>query len=361
MIDLREQLGQQPPEEGGEEDSIQGMLERTRREYEQVKKELEEINNLIKQSTSEVERLAQRNAQIANRQRQVESSIETFSRQEIKEIYSSAQEAQQRLFMMRGQVEQLQAKQQHLERYAEGLKRVLDSSAKLLPSGKGGDGEDTADSFVVRTIQAQENERLHLSRQMHDGPAQSLTNLILQAEICERLFDTDPVRARTELGNLKVAVNGTFQKVREFIFELRPMMLDDLGLMPTVRRYVQDFDSKNDLTCSLNITGKERRLASHAEVTVFRVIQSLLNNVRDHANATHVQIMMDISDELVTASVEDDGMGFDVAETLAAARARKTMGIATIMDQVELLGGEIEFDSSIGRGTKVTLRLPTQD
>ena len=330
MIDLREQLTKQPSGDGGEEDTIQAMLERTRQEYEQVRRELEEVNTLIKQSTSEVERLAQRNAQIANKQRQIESNIESFARQDIKEIYSSAQEAQMRLFMMRGQVEQLQAKQQHLERYAEGLKRVLDASTKLLPSG-----EDDADSFIVRTIQAQENERLHLSRQLHDGPAQSLTNLILQAEICERLFDTDPVRARSELGELKVEVNKTFQKVRGFIFELRPMMLDDLGLVPTVRRYVQDFDSKHDLTCDLSITGKEMRFPSYTEVTVFRVIQNLLNNVRDHANATQVQITLDVSDDMVTASVEDDGTGFDVEETLVIARARKTMGIATIMEQVD--------------------------
>jgi two-component system sensor histidine kinase DegS len=81
---------------------------------------------------------------------------------------------------------------------------------------------------------------------MHDGPAQSLTNLILQAEICERLFDSDPVRARAELGNLKDAVTSNFQKVREFIFDLRPMMLDDLGLNPTLRRYVQEFEAKAD-------------------------------------------------------------------------------------------------------------------
>ncbi len=268
-----------------------------------------------------------------------------------------------RLFMMRGQVEQLQGKQQYLERYANSLRQVLDATSKSSPSGgKASEAERLGDegSIIVRIVNAQESERQRLARQMHDGPAQSLTNLILQAEICERLFDTDPVRARTELAGLKDAVTGTFKKVREFIFDLRPMMLDDLGLNPTLKRYIQDFESKSNLACNLTITGKEQRLPPHAEVTVFRVIQSLLNNVREHAHATHVEINLDLSPGQLKAAVEDDGSGFDVAEAMAAARQRKTMGLVTIMEQVEMLGGEIQFDSSLGRGTKVQLSLPIQ-
>ncbi len=331
-------------------------------DYEQTQKELKEIEVLIRQSSAEVEKLAQRNAQIANKLRQMEANLDTVPRQDIKEIYSAAQEAQMRLFMMRGQVEQLQGKQQYLERHANMLRQVLDAAGQAHPGGDGAassrEGIGGEGSSIVRIVNAQENERQRLARQMHDGPAQSLTNLILQAEICERLFDTDPVRARTELGNLKDAVTNTFQKVREFIFDLRPMMLDDLGLNPTLKRYVQDFESKSGLACNLVITGKEQRLPPHAEVTVFRVIQGLLNNVREHANATHVEITLDLSPDGLKATVEDDGSGFDVAEAMAAARQRKTMGLITMIEQVEMLGGEIQFDSNIGRGTKVQLTLP---
>jgi two-component system sensor histidine kinase DegS len=338
------------------------LMAKLGQDYDQTQKESKEIEVLIRQSSAEVEKLAQRNAQIATKLRQMEANLDTVPRHDIREIYTAAQEAQMRLFMMRGQVEQLQAKQQHLERHANMLREVLDMANK---AGIGRDGagrgkEQGVDggSPIVRIINAQENERQRLARQMHDGPAQSLTNLILQAEICERLFDTDPVRARSELGNLKNAVAGTFQKVREFIFDLRPMMLDDLGLNPTLKRYIQDFESKSGLGCNLTITGKEQRLPPHAEVTVFRVIQSLLNNVRDHANATHVEVSLDLGPEGLTTRVEDDGGGFDVAVALAAARQRKTMGLAAIIEQVEMLGGEIDFDSSIGRGTKVQFRLP---
>jgi two-component system sensor histidine kinase DegS len=212
---------------------------------------------------------------------------------------------------------------------------------------------------VVRVIEAQENERQRLARQMHDGPAQSLTNLILQAEICERLFDTDPIQARVELGNLKNAVNITFQKIRDFILTLRPMMLDDLGLMPTLKQYAQDFEEKTKLSTNFTVMGRETRLPSHSEVTLFRVIQELLTNVRTHAHATHVQVTLDFQDNLVAAIVEDDGSGFDVAEAQSPTQMRKGLGLPTIQERAEMLGGRVQIESRIGRGTKVRIEIPT--
>ena len=101
-------------------------------------------------------------------------------------------------------------------------------------------------------INAQEAERQRLSRQMHDGPAQALSNFIVQTEIANRLLDIDAKRAKEELDNLKNSAMNTFKEVRTFIFELRPMMLDDLGLFPTVRRYVDNF--KEQTGAEVNLT-----------------------------------------------------------------------------------------------------------
>ena len=342
--------------------SFDQVLEQVSQEWEQSQKELKEIEILIRQSAAEVEKLAQRNTQVANKIHHMQGNLETIPRQDIMETYSAAQEAQMRLFMMRGQMEQLQGKQEYLDRHISMLGQVLEAAGKAGIGGHTiGVGSQEAPgegSGIVRVINAQESERQHLARRMHDGPAQSLTNLILQAEICERLFDRDPVRARTELTSLKESVNATFQKVREFIFDLRPMMLDDLGLNATLKRYVQDFQPKSGLDCNLTATGREQRLPMHTEVTVFRVIQGLLTNVHQHANATHVNIILDLTSDTLNASVEDDGCGFDMAQAMANAPQRKALGIITMMDQVKMLGGEIHFDSTPGRGTMVHLHLP---
>jgi two-component system sensor histidine kinase DegS len=337
------------------------LIREGQKEYEQIQRELKEIDVLIRQNTVEVEKLAQRNTQIATRVRQMEMNLDTYPRNDIKELYSAAHEAQMRLFMMRGQLEQLQNRQQGLERHSQRLLNVIGLASQIAPadlvervSGRTSGGQRD----IVRVMEAQENERQRLARQMHDGPAQSLTNLILQAEICERLFDTDPVQARVELGNLKTAVNVTFQKIRDFIATLRPMMLDDLGLMPALKQSVQGFEEKTRLSTSFTVIGRETRLPPHIEVALFRMIQELLTNVHSHAHATHVQVSLEFKDEAVVASVEDDGSGFDANELQNPALQRKGLGLATIRERVEMLDGQAQIESRIGRGTKVRIEIP---
>ena len=219
-LDRLRKLGGEKPKSVNQEDAAitpAQIMEQTSQEYDQIQNELKEIDILVRQSTTEVEKLAQRNAQLTNKLRSMEANIDTVPRHDIKEIYNAAQEAQMRLFMMRGQVEQLQSRQENLKRFAESLRRILDVSDALIPavdsSESTRDGGDNGESSsIVKIINAQENERQSLSNALHDGPAQSLTNLILQAEICERLFDSDPLRARSELTELK---GGCYKNVSE--------------------------------------------------------------------------------------------------------------------------------------------------
>jgi two-component system sensor histidine kinase DegS len=260
-------------------------------------------------------------------------------------------------------LEQLQNKQRALLRYRQQIDRftllaeqIAESSSILQLTGNGNPGAIDQHS-MIQIIDAQETERQHLSRQMHDGPAQSLTNLILMAEIVDRLFDVDQKQARAELSNLKNSANTTFQRIRDFIFELRPMMLDDLGLTPTLKRYVQTFESKNHLPTRLTTMG-EAALPSYLEVTVFRAAQELLTNAARHAHASRVQLNLDLQNNPVVLTVEDDGSGFDAATVIAAARQRSTSGLANLEKRIEMLGGKLQIQSSTGRGTKVRIELP---
>jgi two-component system sensor histidine kinase DegS len=340
---------------------VEQLAEESQQEYDRVQQQLKEIDILIQQTSGEVDRLSQRNAQATNRLKQLEMHFDTAPRSEIQEVYNAAQDAQKRLFMMRGQLEKLQSDQQNYQRYALHLKQLLQVMGTARPSetpAPAATGASGGTPTAVRIIEAQEQERQRLVRQMHDGPAQSLTNLILQAEICERLFDNDSTRARSELANLKNAVTSTFQKVRDFMFDLRPMMLDDLGLIPTLKRYVTNFTDKSSIATNLIITGTEQRFAPYREVAIFRVIQELLTNARLHAHATQIQVTLDIADGLVRAAVEDNGSGFDPNEVFAAPGQRKTLGLPTQRERVEMLGGKMIVESSAGRGTKVTVEMP---
>jgi two-component system sensor histidine kinase DegS len=342
--------------------SLADLLQESKRQYTQIQNELKEIEILIEQTGTEVQKLDHRTAQVTNKLRHIESNLSGYPREDIKEAYCASQDSQLRLLMLRAQSEQLQAKKESLEHQAEHLRRFLEIVDEFpgLTADRAGmvSSSTSSDKVVTRIIEAQEGERQRLARQMHDGPAQSLTNLILQAEIVERLFDRDIGQARAELVNLKNSVNATFQKTRDFIFELSPMMLDDLGVVPTLRRYIDDFQEKSGLQVAFDVVGEEKRPVPYVEVTIFRVIQELLHNVSQHAHATHVQVSLDLKGTVVGISVEDDGSGFDVDEAVAAARERKTVGIVTMQRRLEMLGGQIQFESSLGRGTKVTMEIP---
>ena len=332
-------------------------------DLEKTRRELNEMDTLLRQTTSEVEKLAQREMTVANRLRDLEVNVDKYSKADIKNFYTSAQEVQMRLLMMRGQLEQLQFRQQVLKTRQSQLFEIVSALEPLVGADLGGTasrgGADDNADVISNIIQAQEKERLRISLQMHDGPAQSMSNLVLRAEICQRLLDRDLDQARAELGALKSAINTTLQDTRRFIFDLRPMILDDLGLIPTLRRYAQQVSDKHKLEVNLMVQNMDSRLPSHYEIAIFRFVQEALNNVVRHANASQARVLLDNSGGTIHVVIEDDGGGFHVNDVLADESGRRNMGIDTLRQQAEmLLRGEFGIESAIGRGTRVAAVVP---
>jgi len=297
----------------------------------------------------EVSKLSQRNAAITTHLQQMQNQIDKVPQQDIRSAYDSALDAQQRLFVMRGQLEKLQSEKSHLERFKAILERARAASGGGAASASAG-GTKGPLTGVEMLVNAQETERQRLSRQMHDGPAQALSNFILQTEIAMRLMDVDAGQARDELNSLKASAMSTFQKVRNFIFELRPMMLDDLGLIPTVRRYTEAFKEQAGLDVNVTVTGNERRLEPYLEIMLFRAIQELLGNAARHSQATMIKVNLDVGDERIRVSVDDNGKGFDPE----AVQQGSSLGLKLIRERAEMLGGNFEVDSAAGKGTRVS-------
>lgn len=325
-------------------------------ELEETQRALREVTLMIGQSQGELAKITQRNAAITAHLQQLQKQGTTV--EDLKMSYDSALDVQQRLFVMRGQLEKLQNDTVHLEKYKAVLEKIV----------SGGSSGDTANSSapvssaksqmagIEMIVNAQESERQRLSRQMHDGPAQALSNFILQTEIAMRLLDVDPAQARDELGNLKASAMGTFQKVRSFIFELRPMMLDDLGLIPTLRKYADAFKEQAGLDVSVTVTGTERRLEPYLEVMVFRAVQELLGNASRHSQSTLIKVQVDLGSDLIRVSVEDNGKGFS-PEIL---KESTSLGLKLIRERAEMLGGGFEVDSAPGTGTRISFAVPAK-
>lgn len=327
------------------------------KELDETQRSLREITLMIEQSQGELSKLTQRNAAITTHLQQVQNQLDKLPPQEVRSAYDSALDAQQRLLVMRGQLEKLQTEKSHLERFKSTLERAHTSmgGSNIASASVSGGGKGPL-ANVEMLVNAQETERQRLSRQMHDGPAQALSNFILQTEIAMRLFDVDATQARSELNSLKTSAMSTFQKVRNFIFELRPMMLDDLGLVPTVRRYADAFKEQTGLDIGVTVTGNERRLEPYLEVMLFRAIQELLGNAARHSQGSVVKVMLDMGEERVRVSVDDNGRGFDSDVVQQGA----SLGLKLIRERAEMLGGNFEMDSAIGKGARISFAVPAR-
>lgn len=339
--------------------NLDELMEAVRLDYEQITRELGEIKLLARQASDEVDRANQRKTQMVVRVREMEARLETFARQEIRTTYLASGEADMRVFMMQEQRDRLQDKQRAFERYERSLQLVVNTLQRIQADRqKRGEDLDPALANLSRVVHNQEQLRQRIAQRLHDGPAQALANVVLSAEICERAMNRDPDRARDELMNLKSVVSTTLQETRKFIFDLRPMTLDDLGLIPTLKRYTQDMAAKSGIQIFFSMRGHEERLPPAIEISLFRIAQEAIANVIVHSQASQAVVTFQISEMGATLSIEDDGRGFYVEETLAEAREHKTVGLPSMLDHAEMLGTYLVVESMSGRGAKVELTIP---
>ena len=345
---------------------LQELIRQLQGELEQVRRELNELNVVIPQNMAEVERLSQRELSLSSRLREMEINLESYPRSDIRQFYLSLHEVQLRHYMMRTQLEQQQGKQKALQERQRELQNLVQALSELAvpesrPSAPREAGPEAEQEVIARIIQAQEEERQRISQQIHDGPTQTMSNLVLQAEVCERFIDKDPQEAKAELASLKTTIHHTLQEMRRFIFDVRPMILDDLGLVPTLRRYLQDFGERHNIQTNLVVQGGEGRLPRHIEISVFRIIQEALTNIAKHAHAPHARVALEVEPGRLTVAVDDDGVGFSVEEMEGAVGrgGRRMLGIANMRQRVEvLLKGRLTIESAPGRGTRVLAVIP---
>lgn len=325
-------------------------------ELQQATAGLRDVQNKIYASRGQVEQLAQRSAKMMGDLRRMEGELEQTPRQSIRETYGEAFEVQQRLLTTRSQLERLQAE----ESFLRGKVETLESLGEMLNRGDAdGDGEQfNARELIIRIVDAQEEQSERLARLMHDGPAHSLTNFMLQAEICEKMFERDPEKARAELTALKEAARSAFSKVRRFIFDLRPMMLRDLGIVPTLRRYLEAFSDETDIATEFEFTGRERRFEHYREALLFRGVQAVLQNARDQSGATAVHVALDLTDDTIRVVVEDNGRGFGSGRLSLDPSNSAALSLGTLRERVELVGGRVQVESGPEHGARIEISLP---
>jgi two-component system sensor histidine kinase DegS len=292
------------------------------------------------------------------------NNLKQFSPSEVQETFANIRETQLSVERVQLEYEFLTARRAELKDQGQFLRSASQILADLQrmygengapPTAAEGDKQFRDASRQV--FQIIEEERMRIARDMHDGPAQSMANLVLQAEILERLLDRNPKQLVTELAEFKNSVRNALEETRQLIFDLRPMTLDDLGLVPTLRKFIKEYGDRYGLATRFNVVGQERRLPGNTEGVLFRIIQEALTNVHKHARAKMAEVTMNLQPNRVSVTIKDDGQGFDVARTEANLHKNKNLGLLSMRERAELEKGTLEIRSQPGRGTEVKVEI----
>jgi len=317
------------------------------REVAGLERELSEIDLLAGQARSEAGRHEQKRAHLAEKLAAL-IAAPAADRAEIADENAQLVTLTKRFAMMDAQIEVLQGKQKVLTRYRDGLANLRGEVATLAgldppragpaPAGSGTPGPPAtmgsgiASPHMYRLLQsALEDLRRDISRAMHDGPAQSLTNIVLQAQIVERLIDRDPAAARAEVRELVGMVQRTLDTTKTFIFDVRPMVLDDLGLVPTFRRVARDRSRRAKVPVEFDSLGPDRRLPMELESAIFRIVdESVTALLATHPERVTVTLFWGATD--LTTTVRAHIASRDEEPVLPAPAADVPAALVTMIE-----------------------------
>lgn len=349
-------------------DEVFLISEDTRKEQEKLHKELMKLREDVHVVIEESEILEKRAGDARKHLSKVSKNFDEFSEEEIRQAYDQAHKIQTELTLKRDKEKLLRERRDEIELRLRSLDQLVERADGL--AGKisvvlnylNEDFKHVSDiiqdaqekqEFGLKIIEAQEEERRRLSREMHDGPAQALANILIRSEIIERIYQKgDMDNALKEMRDIRKLIRDSLYEVRKIIYDLRPMALDDLGLIPTIKKYIATLEPQHN-NIRFIYKGSSERLDSKYEVALFRLIQESIQNAIKHAEATEILVKIEILKDRVTAVIVDDGNGFDPKE-----RRDKSFGLMGMHERVEILEGKLKVSSSKEAGTKVIIVIP---
>jgi len=348
-----------------------------RKEYQDIKKELEEVKEKIREVVKEVDFLEVEERKSRHNLSRGSKDFKLHTENDIREAYEMANDLRTRLVLKREERNILIEKGENLEVRLKESFAVLKKAENITKQVSVATGylKGNLDNILVsaddlckkqylgiKIIEAQEEEKYRLARDIHDGPAQSLASIVIKAELLEKLMENEPLKAKEELKSLKIVVKDTLKEVRKVICDLRPMSLDYLGLKATIERHVYNFKEDTGIDVKLKVIGKIDNLDSAIEIAVFRIIQEALSNVYKHSKASKVHLVIENTTEKISVTISDNGMGFDTTKRMETEGITTGgYGIASMEERVGLLGGEITIRSFPGSGTRISLYIPLNE
>lgn len=212
--------------------------------------------------------------------------------------------------------------------------------------------QESLQTYARQVMQAQEDERLRIARELHDETAQELVHMVRRIE---RLGEAAHADVPREVDELLTLARGTLKSVRRFSRDLRPSVLDDLGLVPAIELAVEERTARLAGGAQLTVTGQPRRLGSAVELALFRITQEALHNVEKHAEATSATVQLAFMEGAVRLAIVDNGRGCSVPPHISELARSGKLGVLGMKERAELVGGSFDFSSVPGQGTRITV------
>lgn len=356
---------------------IYEICESARTELESLEQELEHVLQETMKTIDKVDQLEQDYRRARVRLTEVSRDFVRYKEEDIKAAYEKATQIQLDLMVYREKESYLKARRDDLQKRVRNVENSIEraetiaSQINVVLEYLAGDlnqvtriveSAKTRQLLGLKIILAQEDERKRIAREIHDGPAQSLANIVLRTEIAERmLIKQEFVMVQEELIDLKVQVRTGLEEIRQIIFNLRPMALDDLGLVPTLRKFTQDFEEKTKIRTVFELVGKETRMPSAMEAAIFRLVQEAFTNAYKHASASHVLLEINFQPHQISLVIQDNGVGFLSEKIEQDASRNAHFGLVGMRERIELIEGRMDIDSKPGQGTKIMIDIPTAE
>ncbi|MEW6623546.1 MAG: sensor histidine kinase [Bacillota bacterium] len=348
---------------------IYDIADTARQECKRVEAALSDIKKETIEVVEQVDLWEKSEKEARSELAEVSKNFKKYDENDIKKAYEAAESIQVRLALLREKEKQLKLRRFELEQQYIRMKETAEKaedlvsrvgvalnflSSNLLAIKEEMDKIQEWQKLGLIVIKVQEEERRRVARGIHDGPAQSLANIVLRIEYCQKVLEKSPELLPEELNQLKVFAHRTLEEIRKILFDLRPMDLDDLGLVAALKRFLSNFEEKSGILVTFTFSGNDQRYVPELEVAIFRIIQECLNNVIKHAQAIEVKVFLEISPLKLHAVVSDDGIGFDVEKAIK----KGSFGLKGMMEWARLLGGEVRITSSKTAGTRVSAIIP---
>lgn len=354
------------------------IYETAREEVDNCREQLRILRVQARETIERVDVLAEQEQKEKQKLVRVSANFADYSEERIRQTYEEVKNVQVELGVARDQEQQLRERRDQMELHLRKLGKMLDQAEHLaLAIGSVLSFLSAQFSSVVwkidavqkdkfvgaRVIKAQEEERYRLSREIHDGPAQDLANLIFQTSIAEKLIDYDPTEAKHSLQDLRQQIRDCLTSVRQVIFDMRPMALDDIGLEAALRQLIQKLAQRGIVYARFDTDGEAYPLPKHVEIAIFRIVQEALSNVAHHSGQNKASVRMLYTRDALSVLIEDHGCGFDqdvVDEKTAEddnPNSAGHFGILGMQERARLIGASLKITGRIAHGTRVHLRL----